>query len=78
MFTVLYASGPIWTALLAYLLLRRRIGAAQQLALLVVMSGLAVAAHGSWLASPYDSAGHVTPTLTLTLTLTTLVSTRLW
>jgi len=47
LFTVVYASGPIWTALFAYMLLQRRISTVQKLALMLVVSGLAVAAYGS-------------------------------
>lgn len=47
LFIVCYASGPIWTALFAYVLLQRRVGTSQQLALLLVAAGLAAAAAGS-------------------------------
>ena len=43
-YTVLYSSGPLWTAALAYVLLGRRIGVVQRAALLLVTSGLGVVA----------------------------------
>lgn len=47
LYTVVYASGPIWTALLAYMLLQRRITMLQTGALLLVTAGLAVVAVGA-------------------------------
>jgi len=44
LFTVLYSSGPLWTAALAYVLLRRSIGGVQRAALLLVTAGLGVVA----------------------------------
>jgi drug/metabolite transporter (DMT)-like permease len=41
---VLYSSGPLWTAALAYVLLRRSIGGVQRAALLLVTAGLGVVA----------------------------------
>ena len=44
LYTVLYSSGPLWTAALAYALLRRKIGTVQRAALLLVTAGLGVVA----------------------------------
>mmetsp|Transcript_2788 Transcript_2788/g.8567 ORF Transcript_2788/g.8567 Transcript_2788/m.8567 type:complete len:131 (+) Transcript_2788:1459-1851(+) len=47
LFTVVYASGPLWTALLAYSMLQRQLAPMQKFALVLVVSGLAVAAKGT-------------------------------
>ena len=56
LFTVIYASGPVWTALLAYVILKRRISSVQKLALVVVMTGLAVVTWGSWQLTEIDDS----------------------
>ncbi|KAL1527827.1 hypothetical protein AB1Y20_009209 [Prymnesium parvum] len=46
-YTVIYAAAPLCTALLAYILLQRRLGLLQQAALLLVFGGLLVASVGT-------------------------------